>query len=473
MSFEDLEWGRTRPGQSPLALATKRREEDDSSQAVAAGVFRINTAVSAFYRLVNSLGTPKDTLELREKLHKTRLHIGQLVKDTSAKLKQASENDQHTEVSVSADEFGVSSGSLAFDFSRKVADANLVALPSRSCLHHLTSLLSRKLLYLSCSMNSFWQARGLSMLSWIACLIAVFCYRNLISLFFRGFLFLPYKYVASKRIADAKLAKDFQAVLKEFQKAQRLAVERETAYTPFVPKEVLPSSYDARELEISSGKNLEQQAVLLESRRYECFSKVLYHSLDIFHEGTFKVNSYYRSLKEDNNPLFPEKEVWGSYAPLRNRFFAWEAVWGKISTIDMLMRKGWFMANRCNLCKENEETANHILIHCGKTRDLWNLLFSSFGVVWVLPDSVRNLLLEWKMKGMGKKRSVVWKMVPICLFWCIWGERNRRTFLEEEMTNTSLRKLFLRSLLEWSQQFVDLDLDYLSFRNLLGDRVVV
>ncbi|RVW66794.1 Syntaxin-22 [Vitis vinifera] len=261
MSFEDLEWGRTRPGQSPLALATKRREEDDSSQAVAAGVFRINTAVSAFYRLVNSLGTPKDTLELREKLHKTRLHIGQLVKDTSAKLKQASENDQHTEVS----------------FSKKVADANLVALPSRSCLHHFTSLLSRKLLYLSCSMNSFWQARGLSMLSWIACLIAVFCYRNLISLFFRGFLFLSYKYAvllmirgcASKRIADAKLAKDFQAVLKEFQKAQRLAVERETAYTPFVPKEVLPSSYDARELEISSGKNLEQQAVLLESRRQE------------------------------------------------------------------------------------------------------------------------------------------------------------------------------------------------------------
>ena len=189
-------------------------------------------------------------------------------------------------------------------------------------------------------------------------------------------------------------------------------------------------------------------------------------------KGTFKVNSYYRSLKEDNSPLFPVKEVWGSYAPLRTRFFAWEAVWGKISTIDMLMRRGWSMANRCNLCKENEETANHILIHCGKTRDLWNLLFSSFGVVWVLPDSVRNLLLEWKMKGMGKKRSVVWKMAPICLFWCIWGERNRRTFLEEEMTNTSLRKLFLRSLLEWSQQFVDLDLDYLSFRNLMGDRVV-
>lgn len=44
-----------------------------------------------------------------------------------------------------------------------------------------------------------------------------------------------------KKIADAKLAKDFQAVLKEFQKAQRLAAERETTFAPFVPKDVLPS----------------------------------------------------------------------------------------------------------------------------------------------------------------------------------------------------------------------------------------
>lgn len=35
--------------------------------------------------------------------HKTRLHIGQLVKDTSAKLKQASDIDHHVEVNVSLD----------------------------------------------------------------------------------------------------------------------------------------------------------------------------------------------------------------------------------------------------------------------------------------------------------------------------------------------------------------------------------
>ncbi|XP_022881674.1 syntaxin-22-like [Olea europaea var. sylvestris] len=168
MSFQDLESGR--------GLGSRRdyiNGKQDPTQAVASGIFQINTAVSTFQRLVNTLGTPKDTPELREKLHKTRLHIGQLVKDTSAKLKQASETDHHVEVS------------------------------------------------------------------------------------------------ASKKITDAKLAKDFQAVLKEFQKAQRLAAERETAYTPFVPQAVLPSSYVANEIDVSADKSPEQRALLVESRRQE------------------------------------------------------------------------------------------------------------------------------------------------------------------------------------------------------------
>ncbi|QHO38143.1 Syntaxin [Arachis hypogaea] len=44
---------------------------------------------------------------------------------------------------------------------------------------------------------------------------------------------------ASKNIVDAKFAKDFQTVLKEFQKARRLAAERKTAYTPFVSQAAL------------------------------------------------------------------------------------------------------------------------------------------------------------------------------------------------------------------------------------------
>ena len=125
--------------------------------------------------------------------------------------------------------------------------------------------------------------------------------------------------------------------------------------------------------------------------------------------------------------------------------------------LNFYQRRGWSIVNRCSLCKENEESVDHILIHCGKTRELWRMLLSSFGVVWVFPTSVKNLLLEWKVKGLGKKRKAVWRLTPICLFWCIWGERNWRMLQEEEMSDTCLRNLFFWSLLEWSQQFLDLD----------------
>ncbi|WMV40533.1 hypothetical protein MTR67_033918 [Solanum verrucosum] len=191
MSFQDLESGRP--------LGSRRFQtngKQDPTQAVASGIFQINTAVSTFQRLVNTLGTPKDTPELREKLHKTRVHIGQLVKDTSAKLKQASETDHHADVSVSFKELDISPHPL------------LLILMGR---HFQTS----------------------------------------------------------KKITDAKLAKDFQAVLKEFQKAQRLAAERETAYTPFIPQAVLPSSYTASEVDVASDNSMEQRALLVESRRQD------------------------------------------------------------------------------------------------------------------------------------------------------------------------------------------------------------
>ena len=91
-------------------------------------------------------------------------------------------------------------------------------------------------------------------------------------------------------------------------------------------------------------------------------------------------------------------------------------MWGKILTVDMLIKRGWSLVNRCSLCKDREESANHILIHCDRRRQLWTMLLTTFGLVWVFPASVRNLLLEWKFKGLGKKKRAVWRLAPIYLF---------------------------------------------------------
>ncbi|RVW72725.1 Glycerol-3-phosphate acyltransferase, chloroplastic [Vitis vinifera] len=91
-------------------------------------------------------------------------------------------------------------------------------------------------------------------------------------------------------------------------------------------------------------------------------------------------------------------------------FFAWEASWGKVLTQDQLKRRGWILANRCFLCCAEEETINHILVHCPKVRVLWDLVFSLFGVNWVLPLTVKDTLLGWFASFVDKKHEKTWQV---------------------------------------------------------------
>lgn len=168
MSFQDIQRNGGRYSSAPSSSSASK----SPSQAVAAAIFQINTAVAAFRRLVDAIGTAKDTLDHRQKLHNTRQRILQLVKETSAKLKALSESDRDTNVD------------------------------------------------------------------------------------------------ARKKVEDAKLARDFQTVLQEFQKAQQLASERESTYSPSVP----PSSTTAAATDSSGSTEYaasESQPFLMEQKRQE------------------------------------------------------------------------------------------------------------------------------------------------------------------------------------------------------------
>ena len=127
-------------------------------------------------------------------------------------------------------------------------------------------------------------------------------------------------------------------------------------------------------------------------------------------------------------------------------FFAWEATWGKELTLDQLKCRGMTFANRCFLCEEDEETIDHLLIHCKSAKMLWNLFLSIVGTRWVFPRSVLHILLAWQGAAVGKKHKKIWMAPPLCLFWTLWCTRNRLVFENEVTSAQRIKANFVPNL---------------------------
>ena len=89
------------------------------------------------------------------------------------------------------------------------------------------------------------------------------------------------------------------------------------------------------------------------------------------------------------------------------------------------------------------------MIHCSLASDLWNIALCSFGVSWVFPNNITNLLYGW-YNCFGKHNCSVWNLVPLCSMWIVWRERNGRVFEDKDHSQAKLTELFFGTLFDWA-----------------------
>ncbi|GMP50653.1 hypothetical protein CsSME_00017186 [Camellia sinensis var. sinensis] len=147
-------------------------------------------------------------------------------------------------------------------------------------------------------------------------------------------------------------------------------------------------------------------------------------------KGVFTVSSFYRSLVGGATTLFPWRSIWVPGVPSKVVFFLWIAALGRNLTIDNLVHRGHVLVNRYCMCCMDAESVDHLFLHCDVASHLWGLVCSLFGVVWVQPQGVLEMLWSWEGARVGRRRQRIWFVVPFCLMWLVWLERNRRTFLD-------------------------------------------
>ena len=88
-------------------------------------------------------------------------------------------------------------------------------------------------------------------------------------------------------------------------------------------------------------------------------------------------------------------------------------------------------------------------LHCSLAKQLWDTILTLFGVHWVMPRKLQDLIACWHGPLGRLSYAVIWKAIPHCLMWSIWRERNLRTFEGRELSLPELQSFFFR--MHWMQ----------------------
>lgn len=145
----------------------------------------------------------------------------------------------------------------------------------------------------------------------------------------------------------------------------------------------------------------------------------------------FTVANCYASLDIGGLLAFPHKQVWNPKVPLKVSFLIWSICHDGAPTLDMLLRAGLIQNDICLLCDTEQETQNHLFLHCSETRKLWRYFLDNFKLLWVFSDSVKRNVWEWSSFKCRSFKRKLWSILPFAIWWTVWNERNNRLYMNQ------------------------------------------
>ena len=118
--------------------------------------------------------------------------------------------------------------------------------------------------------------------------------------------------------------------------------------------------------------------------------------------GAFSYKSFSKELEGSRSIKASSSLAWLGLAPPKVETFMWMALFGKASTTDNLRRRGLDSAavsNLCVLCGKDNETIDHLFVHCKFSYSLWCRLLAWCGVLWSFPKSLVGLSKAWRFSS--------------------------------------------------------------------------
>lgn len=140
--------------------------------------------------------------------------------------------------------------------------------------------------------------------------------------------------------------------------------------------------------------------------------------------------------------------IWAGLVPHKIKIFVWLALMGKINTRDRLASVGIIQrdCNVCPLCLQDPESAEHLLLHCSVSSQIWSWWTNLWQINWVFSHSLRDAFLQWRWPKKAPFFKKVWAAVLFIILWSLWKERNQRIFTNKSSPVKNIKDMVLLRL---------------------------
>nr|GEV31126.1 hypothetical protein [Tanacetum cinerariifolium] len=146
-------------------------------------------------------------------------------------------------------------------------------------------------------------------------------------------------------------------------------------------------------------------------------------------ECKFSTKKVYKDMRNQSSEITWTKLVWFSQCIPKQSFILWMAIQGKLMTWDRITKWGSYDMNVCTLCKENDESHDHLFFKCNFSQTILRKLkplmqFKSNADKW-------NNIIEELAKN--PNNNSIWSTVRrLCLAGAVYlfGEKETTGYLE-------------------------------------------
>jgi len=125
--------------------------------------------------------------------------------------------------------------------------------------------------------------------------------------------------------------------------------------------------------------------------------------------GDYSAKSAYNIQFAGSHGQFISSHIWQAESEGKHKFFTWLLVQSKLLIADNLLKRQWPCEPVCQLCSQEPETADHLILSCCFAKEVWHKM-SQWTLGFITMPSTDVLVADWwqnELAGLPKKQRRV------------------------------------------------------------------